>query len=273
MPFRTLAAMCCVIAFIAAPANAGANAARNLLLAMGFDTYLDSTSASFQAADNPLAADDAAMRRAWTDAAAQVFNADRMMADIAADLSTNLAEDDIAMLMGFYSAGLGARVTELEEIAQNPANSARSDTEGRAILAKLIADENPRLDAYQRMSDALGAIDSGAATAMNLSFALLNGIASSGKLPYQLTEDQILAIVMGQQDQIRSTIQQELFVSFAYTYRNLSDAELEEYIAFLTSDVGRGLYLKLNSATETVLQDRAHAFGVRFMELQSAQAL
>jgi len=273
MPFRNLAALCCVIVLFALPAHAGAGAARNLLLAMGFDTYLDSTSASFQAADNPLAADDDAMRRAWVDAAAQVFDPDRMMTDIAADLSEGLGEDDIALLMDFYSGGLGARVTELEVAAQNPANSDRADAQGREILAQLIAAEDPRLDAYQRMSDALGAIDTGAATAMNLSFALLNGIASSGKLPYELSEQQILAIVMGQQDQIRATIQQELFVSFAYTYRDLTDAELEDYTAFLTSDVGRSLYRMLNSATEMVLQDRAHAFGARFMELQSAQSL
>ena len=146
-------------------------------------------------------------------------------------------------------------------------------TEGTEILAALIANEDPRLDQLSQLIEALAAVETGLAMATNLNHAVLSGMAASGRLPYSLSDAQISALVEGQRGMMRGAIQEQLFVSLAYTYQTLNDADMDAYIAFLQGDAGRNFYAHILFATEEIIEVRAKKFGHRLMDLQATQTL
>ncbi len=259
---------------VALPAHASnRDATETLLELFGFDAYVESIAEALRETDGVVDQSDTGFAVAWDLAAAQVFPASAMMDEILDALDGSLSASEIDEATMFLTSDLGARVTELEVAAQAPGLSAIVEAEGAEILADLIAEQAPRLDEYTRMIEALGAVDSQVAAAMNLNFAIYSGMSQSGKLPYQLSEAEILGLLAAQQDQMRAQIRDHTYINMAYTYRDLPDQDLSGYIDFLTSDVGRALYGATNLATEQVLGRRARLFGSRLMELQGVQEL
>ena len=118
--------------------------------------------------------------------------------------------------------------------------------------------------------EALSAEATGLAMAMNLNRALLGGMSASGRLPYQLSTEQIDALINGQRRIMQSAIRQQMLVSMAYTYQTLSDGELQRYVEFLKTDAGQRFYVEMLVATEAVISDRAHDFGQALMSAQAS---
>lgn len=250
-----------------------AQSTEHLLKLIGFDAFVSALSQSFQDSDNAMAQSDEGFGVAWDLAAKQIFPSDDMFQDITGEIDGSLEAEEIDEMVQFFETGLGKKVTDMEVAAQTGEASLRLEVEGAQILAEMIENDVDRLERYTSMVEALGVVESQVATAMNINFAIMSGMAASGKLPYEMSEEEILGNIASQQDLMRADIQNSVYVTFAFTYQGLSDAELDEYIAFLTSDNGRALYGSINRATETVLNVRAHAFGARLMELQGVQEL
>ncbi len=259
---------------MAVPAAAkSGNVTRDLLILLGFDTFVESFSEALRETDNQFTEADSGLAIAWDMAANEVFPAAELLDEIVIAMDGRMNDDDIDSVRTFLMSDLGALVTKMEVKAQVPGIAGEVSERGREILTDLIAEDSKRLKQYQQMIEALGAIDTEVASAMNLNFAIYSGMSQSGKLPYQLSESEILELVMSQQDMIRSHIRDQIFLTFAYTYRDLSDDQLSQYIKFLTSDAGRALYSSVNIATEDVISRRARLFGSRLMELQGVQEL
>lgn len=249
------------------------DATEELLGLLGYDVFVEGVSDALRNTDNAITGDDAGLSVAWDLAAMETFPPHKMMAEIVSAMDGQLDAGDIEAATAFLTSDLGRLVTQMEVDAQRPGQSEIVDTEGAARLAELIASDDARLDAYTRMIEALGAIDSEVASAMNLNYAIYAGMSQSGLLPYRLSEAEILQLVASQQDMIRAHIRDRIYVTFVYTYRDLSDQDLADYIAFLTSDAGRAVYGAISVATEDVMGRRARQFGARLMQLQGVQEL
>jgi len=249
------------------------NETESLLKLLGYDTFVESFSVALQDTDNQITDSDTGLSVAWDLAAAETFPAPEMMAEIVAAMEGALEASHVKTATDFLMSDLGILVTEMEVFAQQPSQSKIMDEEGASILSDLIQTKAPRLETYTSMIEALGAIDNEVAAAMNLNFAIYSGMSQSGKLPYQLGDAEILELVLSQQDMLRDHIRNRIYISFSYTYRDLTDDDLEEYVNFLTSRTGRALYGAIQVATEEVLSRRAHLFGNRLMQLQGIQEL
>lgn len=266
--------MSCVfftLGFSASAANG--NATETLLKLLGYDVFVESFSETLRSTNNQIAGSDTRLAVAWELAASETFPANQMMDEIVSAMDGTLDSDHVVEATEFLSSELGVLVTNMEIEAQRPDESDRVDAQGETILAELIEKKAPRLDAYTDMIDALGAIDNEVAAAMNLNYAIYAGMSQSGKLPYQLSEAEILELVVSQQDMLRAHIRDKIYTMFAYTYRDLSDDQLSDYIGFLTSKAGTAVYGAIHVATEGVLSTRAQRFGNRLMELQNVQEL
>ena len=250
-----------------------AERAEALLRIVGIDAFLDSFSAELTDADNPMAGSFGDGSDAWVLAARQHFPSDEMFSDMIALFEGAFEDDELEQLFAFYESPLGLRVTGLEVASQVPEEADRVEAEGAEILAELIRDESPRLAIYEEMIDALSAIDTGLALAMNLNFAVMTGMSGAGDAPFSLGEGDILALIESQRGAMEAAIREQLYVSLAFTYAPLSDEEAQDYTDFLATDAGRGFYRRLNGSVEEIMQVRARAFGARLVELQAGQSL
>lgn len=246
---------------------------RELLDLLGYDTFLAGMSETLGQADDQIGGGDSAMALAWDMAAAETFQPGDMYEEISSAMDGRLEPAELEGAKTFLASPLGLRITALEEAAQAPGQSEILRREGQVILQRLIAEDAPRLDAYTRLIEALGAIESEVASAMNLNFAIYAGMSQSGRLPYELSESEILELVLSQQDMLRGLIQDQIYISFAYTYDDLSDEELDRYEGFLTSDAGQAVYNALQVVTEDVVGRRARLFGQRLVDFQGVQDL
>ena len=247
--------------------------AEALLRAAGVDAYLEGFAEQIGGGDNSLARSFGDMSAAWVQAADEHFAPEPMFHEMVTVFGEGLSPTDMAALEAFFASDLGRTVTEMENAAQAPGREIAMKTEGSRILGDLIASDDPRLGQLTQLIDGRAAVDTGRAMAVSLNRAVLTGMVASGQLHYSMSDDQIDALVEGQRGMMRGAIQEQLFVSLAYTYRDLPDGDLDRYIAFLTSDPGRQFYARILAATETIIGARAHDFGHRLMELQSAQSL
>ncbi len=271
---RCIALIITLSVTLISPALAGETKVRGVLDLIGYRTYLAGFSGALTAAGNDFHGGDTSFAIAWDQAAKEAFPADALFDEIATGMEGQLSEDVLASSRAFLLSELGRRVTKLEEQAQGIDIAMETiNSEGSKILSDLIRTNSKRLDAYTSLIDALGAIDSETAAAMNLNFAIQWGMSQSGKLPFSLSETELLALVAAQQDSIRAQIREQIYINFAYTYRDLSDEDLKAYIAFLTSKNGRSLYSSIQLATESVISGRATFFGRRLMDLQGVQEL
>lgn len=263
----------CAALFLIPQKGLASQSTEHLLKLIGFDAFVEGLALSFQDSDNALAQSDEGFGVAWDLAARQVFPADDMLEEIVGQMDGALPAENIDEMIQFFESDLGRKVTELEVAAQTGEGAARLQSEGSAILTDMIENDPARLQQYAAMVDALGIVEAQVTTAMNINFAIMTGMSASGKLPYEMSEEEILGNIAAQQDMFRADIQDNVFITFAYTYQDLSDAELAAYIDFLTSQNGRALYTNINRATEDVLSVRARAFGTRLMELQGVREL
>ena len=97
--------------------------------------------------------------------------------------------------------------------------------------------------------------------AMNLGYAMVSGMASTGQLPGDPSDDRILGILNSQRGQIESQIFDRSVESAAYTYKDISHRDMQDYIEFLESDLGQKLYNVLNRALVDVLTTATRKFG------------
>lgn len=261
---------------MAAAAHAGtAGHARTeaLLRAVGVDSYLAGFADEIGGADNPMAESFSDISEAWTAAARENFQTEAMFADVTEAMAGGLDAGQMAALEAFYSSPLGLEITAMEVAAQRAEMALQVKTEGADILRGLIAREDPRLEQLTQLIEALAAVETGLAMAESLNHAVLSGMSASGQMPYKLSSGQIDAMVAAQRGLMRGAIQEQLFVSMAYSYQTLSDDDLDAYIAFLQTDAGRAFYGRLLASTEAVIGARAHRFGARLMELQATEQL
>lgn len=258
------------LTMMALPARAASTEA--LLKLIGFDSFVESFVEALRSTDEQISGTDEDANLAWDLAASQVFPPAKLMEEIVASMDGTMDPEDIKEATIFFETGLGKLVTQMEVDAQS-LESGVVDERGSDVLADLIENNPDRVQAYTDMIDALGAIEAEVAAAMNLNLAIYSGMSRSGRMGFQLSDAEILELVSSQHDMFRSLIRDQIYITFAYTYRNLSDADLRTYTEFLSSGAGKALYSNIHRATEDVFGQRAQLFGERVMELQGVKEL
>lgn len=266
---RFLALLTMMVA-LALPARAeDAGKMRIMLMAIGADAWIESFAVGMARSDDPSGLEN----NGWRMAANQVFRHDEIFAELVQRMAGRMTEGEVDEVLTFLASDVGRAVTRMEIEAQNPDIAEAVDMAGAQIVEDLKSADPDRIAAYRHMLDAIDAVESGVTTALNMNFAVLSGMAASGRMSYQLSEGEILTLLAGQQEEIRTNIETSALENAAFTYRDLSDGDLNAYTDFLTSDVGAKLYRVMNGIADEIMAERGRAFGKRILELQGSQEL
>ncbi len=243
---------------------------RLTMMAIGADAWIESFAESMRRSENPAAGEP---DLGWRQAAEEIFIHEDIFADLMERMNGRMDESELDEILAFLATDIGRTVTKMEIDAQNPDIAAGVDMAGAQIVEDLKANDPDRLAAYRDMLKAVDGVDSGVATAMNMNFALLSGMAANGGGNVQMSEGEILSLLASQEPMIRESVERSSLENAAFTYRDLSDADFDVYVGFLTSPAGKKLYSVMNTTADDIMAERGRAFGARIIELQGLQEL
>ncbi|MDX1635925.1 MAG: DUF2059 domain-containing protein [Marinobacter sp.] len=164
----------------------------------------------------------------------QAFDSTRMRRQVAQDLDQGMSQQALARVNDWYQSPLGEKVAALEARAAMPAAWRVIEEQGSALVSRYQGSERARLFSdFDRASratesavDTAVAIQVGFATAM----AAFNGAVVDTEVVRQRVESQ--------RTMLRGMVEQQVYAGYLYTYEQLSNEELREYIRFMKTEAG-----------------------------------
>lgn len=168
--------------------------------------------------------------------ASLAFSAQRMRAQLVADLDGSLNQDQLEAVQAWYRTSLGQRFAAAEAAASRP-DAWDLLNERSAALAEASLDR-ARAALFERYDQAVAASDITASIAESAQRRLIPAyIAVMGdRAPDAETLEQNIEQY---RPVVRQQIETQVYHAFLSTYQNFSDAELERYLDFLESPSGR----------------------------------
>jgi Domain of unknown function (DUF4124)/Uncharacterized protein conserved in bacteria (DUF2059) len=201
------------------------------------------TRSQIQARLGSIAAED---RAAVDRAAAEAFRAERLQALAQESLGGNLDDANLAQALAWYRTPLGRKITVAELVAAMPQR--QQDIADYARTRAMQPVEPGRLERLRRLEELAGASE----FAFDLILAVADGLRRGVEPFVSLERRRAMAGAEGEANAGRAQAVEQLragiLISAEFTYRNLSDAELDAYVTFLASPSGRWLTAEIHRA-------------------------
>ena len=238
----------------------------------GFDVAIDSIALSAVTAPGMLGLEDDAFGARWEILARSVFDV-RLMRERATDILEATLEDDLlAHAAGFYATDLGQRLVEAENEA-HLADDDLKDALGEALLADLEAKDDPRLDLFRRMSDAIDPNDIGPQAITEIQVRFILAASYAGVIELSVDEDGLRAILSENAEEMAAEIEQSALRNSAYTYRDFTLEEVEAYTEALEEPDMMTVYELMNAVHFEVMSNRFEALALKLGRMQPEQEL
>lgn len=165
-----------------------------------------------------------------------------------------LARDPAALgaMEAFFGSERGQRILALEIEARRALMDEAVEDAARIATEEMEASGDPRLDLVRQLAAAGDLVEMNVAGALNANLAFYRAMADAGAFPGEMTEDDMLAEVWGQEPEVRAETEDWLFPYLVLAYQPLPDEDLAAYIAFSESSEGRALNAALFAAFDVV---------------------
>lgn len=137
--------------------------------------------------------------------------------------------------LDFFQSPLGHKVVAAETLAGRREQLARYETG----LPRIEAGSNRQL-LIRHLAQALPAAEAGAEVSLALAGVAADSL--SQMIPGLLGGGQAQGLLEGQRERLQQQVESDLDNTLLYIYRDLSDAELEEFVQFAQSDAGQRYY-------------------------------
>jgi hypothetical protein len=147
-----------------------------------------------------------------------------------------LTENEIREVLQWLDSPLGKKITSLEVASSTPEAYKEMQV---ALKSSQGSQSSPkRHSLIDGINQATKAVESSTNLAINMQIAVTAALVSALPSPHSPTMADIREVVERNRPHIEKEISGEVFQNALYTYRELTDAELEKYLAFIKSDVG-----------------------------------
>jgi len=171
--------------------------------------------------------------------------------------------EDLRVMLKWLDTPLGRKVTQMEEAAAQP--QAHAEMSGMASRLMQEAQGTPREERIARIDRATRSSESVMKMLKDMQVEMISAVivrTPKEKRPSQETLHQILS---GSASMIDQLIPASVQASMLYTYRGLSDEELDQYIQMLESDIGRRCYLTVTESLAEMFVGVAREIGIRIV--------
>lgn len=209
----------------------------------------------------------------WQATLGLIYDGPRMEEALVAALTRELAKSpgDIAAMQGFFGSDLGQKVLKLEIEARRTLLDDAAEEAARIAWEDLGSGGTARVDQLERFVAANDLIESNVMGALNASLAFYQGMQEGGAFGGEMTEEQMLTDVWGQEADVRQQTTEWLYPYLTLAYGPLSDEELDRYLAFSESAEGQVLNAALFVAFDEVFTPISRALGVAVARQMAGQ--
>ncbi|MDG4648816.1 hypothetical protein P6F26_10210 [Roseibacterium sp. SDUM158017] len=199
---------------------------------------------------------------AWSAEAHRIHGEDRMtgLFEDAFPLDA-LSEEEVAQVTAFFTAEPGARIADAEVEARRAFLDPRAEDMANAAFRAAIAEGDPRIELLTGFIEANDLVERNVAGALNSNFAFYRGLADGGAFEVEIPEDLMLSEVWAQEPQLRRDTIEWLYSFQLSAYDDLSDSDLEAYVAFSGTEAGQALNAALFAAFDTMFEQLSHELG------------
>ena len=200
----------------------------------------------------------------WSAAVEQIYDPARMKQAFEDGLVRELARapDGIAPMESFFGSELGQKVLRLEIEARRALIDDAAEEAAKLAWEDMSGADEGRVALLERFAAANDLVESNVMGALNANLAFYKGMAEGGAFGGEMTEDQMLADVWGQEAEVRQQVSDWLFPYLALAYAPLTDDELDAYIAYSESPAGQQLNAALFAAFDGVFSPVSKALGL-----------
>jgi hypothetical protein len=196
---------------------------------------------------------------AWQQQVAAIYDPNRMFETVRSALADGISASEREQVVAFFADDLGSRIIDLENAAREAIMSAEAEQAARDRYAEMNAQGDPRLDLITAYIEAGDMISRNVASALNAQILFMRGLSDGGA--FEMTEDQILSEVTADVEKVSADTTEWLYGYLLLAYHPLSDAELEQYIAFAETPAGEALNSALFDGFGRAYEDISYALG------------
>ena len=196
----------------------------------------------------------------WDAEVSRIYAPERMVGALEAALET-VPADAQETLVTFFESEVGQRIIRLEITAREALLNDAVEEASLENLRRMIVAEDPRLDQIERYSDANDLVNENVVGALNANYAFYQGLREGGALPFDMSDDEILADVWSQEDGIRTDTTEWVMSYLAMAYQPLSDDDLDAYIDIAESEAGQALNRALFDGFDILFKEISRDLG------------
>ena len=239
----------------------------------GFDVALESIKLSADSAPQMLGLEAQDFGMQWTLVSDRVFDTD-VMHGLAMDiLEQTLSDEMLVTGVDFYASDLGQRLVAAENEAHMMENDDLKRSEGAKLIAQMRSTDAPRLAYLKQMNAAVGSEDTSLKSIQEIQVRFLMAAAGAGIIEMTLDEPDLRALLESQAPHLRQTMAEGALSGAAYTYRDFTDAEIQDYTAALEQPLMSQLYELMNAVQFEITANRFEALASAMVGLKPAQDL
>lgn len=211
---------------------------------------------------------------AWQEIVTNIYQPDRIWRTFLPRFTTELTDQDINTMTTFLNSDLGQQITTLElqarKLMLDKTFEEDSRVAYRAIVENPAHKAQPRLKLLVKLVEANDLVEYNVMGAMNASYAFYTGMIKGNAFDHEISQADVLKDVWSQEDKIRLDTKEWIFAYLLLAYAPLTDAELQTYIDFSSSESGRALNTALFAGYDEVFIMVSKALGLSVaLEMQS----
>ncbi|MCK5860665.1 MAG: DUF2059 domain-containing protein [Abyssibacter sp.] len=177
---------------------------------------------------------DPAVSAMLMEAAERTVTVERFLNPVRQQLDEGLSKADIKTLIEWHQSPVGERITQAEVQASTP-----QANEHMLALAPQLLQDVALVERADRIDAAVGITDLTMDVQENVTLIIMQTVAATTEGAEPVDEEAFRLQWEVVEPQVRANIQQYTRISAAYTYRQLSEGDVDAYVEFLSSPLGR----------------------------------
>ena len=187
------------------------------------------------------------------------FDGNRLFESYEANLAHEMRQESLEAVMPWYDSVTGHRISALQLRSNTPEAVTALKAYGAVLVKK--PPSAARIKLVRDLDQAIKATDLLVDITVNVTAGVLAGIAVVQKNDGRAQVAQMRAQLAQLRKKVRPEIEQSLYVNFLYTFREATDAQLQEYVKFLGTPAGHLLSNASYSALDDTLKGAAQRVG------------
>ena len=196
----------------------------------------------------------------WNAVVRRLYDIDKMQVWVTRGLNEEIASEHLDPLLAFFQSPTGKRIVEQELIAREAFLDTATEEAARAAYRAAGEDEAGRIALLKEYVAANELIEFNVAGALTSNLRFYRGLVEGGAL--EMTEEEMLAEVWDQEEEIRADTEEWLMAYLMMAYAPLEDDEIAEYVVLSGTDAGKALNRALFAGFDGMYADLSYALGL-----------